>query len=320
MGKVSAHILGKKLLRKWVAICIVVLAPISIFAQQKPQFTHYMYNTLSVNPAYAGSSEALTITGITRHQWVGLEGAPTTQTITMHTPILSQHIGLGMTLLNDRIGPNSDLQFSGDFAYRMPLGEDGTLSLGLKAGAYYRSTRLSELATVDEDASFSNNARTKMIPNVGFGAYYVQSRYYVGVSIPNLLESDFYQDQVQITQAQATERRHYYLIAGAFFDLGPDLQFKPSTMIKAVPDAPIEVDVTANFLIREKLWLGAMYRMRDAVGILAAFSFTEQLKVGYSFDLPTSALLTKSIGTHEVMLTYDFKYAKKAKVRSPRYF
>ena len=291
-------------------------------AQQDPMYTHYMYNTLSVNPAYAGSRDALTITGITRHQWVGLEGAPTTQTITTHTPILSEKLGAGLSFVSDRIGPISTAIFSADLSYQVKVSEKANLSFGLKGGFSYRQGNLSNLQTTDAlDPSFENNIQSDFLPNFGFGMYYSTERYYAGVSVPKLLQNNFSTGQAVVSSSDpAAEKRHYFLIGGAIFPISSALLFKPTTLVKVVENAPLEVDFTANFLIFEKVWLGAMYRSRDAVGALLGYQFTEQLKFGYSLDCATTRLISTQSGTHEVMLTYDFLFKTQGKIKSPRYF
>lgn len=306
-------------------ILIMALAIISITtkAQQAPMYTHYMYNTLSINPAYAGSREALTITALHRSQWVDFKGAPLTQTLTMHAPLKNEHIGLGLSLLNDKIGPTNNTSVFGNFSYIMKLNEKSKLALGLSAGANIFQSNLSTLDLDEQnDPVFQNDISNRVTPNFGFGAYYSRERFYAGVSAPNLLENNY--STVNLPDGSnlvAKERRHYFLIAGAVFNLTDNLAFKPTTLVKVTTAAPIQADVTASFIIMKKVLIGAMYRSGDAVGGLVGLDITEQLHIGYSFDWSYGIKTFKyNKGSHEIMLRYDFISPKQKQVHSPRYF
>jgi len=249
------------------------LGGLTLQAQQDPMYTHYMDNTLIVNPAYAGSRDALTVTALYRSQWVDFKGAPVNQTITMHAPLQNQHIGLGLAISNDKIGPINNSSIVGDFAYRMNLSKKSTLALGLSAGINIFQANLSALQLNQQsDPTFQNNISNHITPNVGFGAYYYREHFYAGVSSSNLLQNNY----SSITQANGNaligqQQRSYYLIAGAVFNLGDNVAFKPTTLVKVTAAAPIEIDVTASFIIMKRLLLGAMYRTGDAVGALVGF-------------------------------------------------
>lgn len=305
-----------------ITAVVLAVGGSAVYAQQAPMFTHYMYNTLSVNPAYAGSRDALTITALHRSQWVDFKGAPTTQTITVHSPV-SDHIGLGLTLLNDEIGPTNNKTVFADFAYRMKINEKSKLALGLSAGANIFQANLNTLALDDQnDPSFQNNISNKTTPNFGFGMYYSRERFYAGISAPNLLENN-YSNSNTISDGSLVgkEQRHYFLIAGAMFKLNENLDFKPTTLIKVTPAAPVQADVTASFVIMKRLLLGAMYRTGDSFGGLIGFDITEQLHVGYSYDYSYGLETYKyNQGSHEIMLRYDFIYSSKKQIHSPRYF
>src|ERR1035437_2025613 len=239
-------------------------------AQQDAMYTHYMYNTLAVNPAYAGSRDALTVTALDRYQWVGFSGAPMTQTLTMHAPLENQHIGLGLSMLNDKIGPTNNTSLFADFAYIMQVTEKSKLSLGLSAGVNIWQASLNTLAHDQQsDPVFQNNINNKLTPNIGFGAYYYRERFYVGVSVPGLVQNNL----SAITQDNGTtligiEQRNYYLIAGTVLNITNNLAFKPTTLIKVTAGAPAQADLTGCFIIMKKFLVGAMFRTGDAWGAL----------------------------------------------------
>jgi len=290
---------------------------LSIYAQQDPMYTHYMYNTLMVNPAYAGSRDALTLTLLHRSQWVDFKGAPVIQSVTLHSPLKNDHYALGLSLLNDKIGSTNNTSMVGDFAYRMDLTKKSKLSLGLSAGVNIFQARLSSLQLDQaDDPTFQNNISNYVTPSVGFGAYYSRERFYAGISTPNLIQNNISQGNLQ-----ASEQRHYYVIAGAVFNLSENLAFKPTTFIKITSSAPIQADLTASFILVKKLSLGAMYRTGDAFGALVGYTITQQLYLGYSYDFSYGLTTAKyNQGSHEIVLRYDFLKADKKQIHTPRYF
>lgn len=308
---------------KIVSVLLLSLVCFGAQAQQDPMYTHYMYNTLSINPAYAGSRDALTITALHRSQWVDFKGAPMTQTLTLHSPIANKHIGLGLAASNDKIGPINNTAVSGSFAYMMQLTKKSKLSLGLSGGVNILQADLNTLQLDNQnDPSFQTNISNKVTPSVGFGAYYSRERFYAGVSTPNLLESKYYattQPNGTVTESKA--QRHYFFIAGAVFNLSNNLAFKPTTLVKVTTGAPIQADVTASFIIMKRLLLGAMFRTGDAVGALVGFDISQQFHIGYSYDWSYGLRTFKyNQGSHEIMLRYDFIFNSKKQIHSPRYF
>ncbi|MBU2019514.1 MAG: type IX secretion system membrane protein PorP/SprF [Bacteroidetes bacterium] len=290
-------------------------------AQQDPMYTHYMYNTLSINPAYAGSRDALTITALHRSQWVDYKGAPLTQTLTLHSPILSKHIGLGLSASNDKIGPINNTMVNGSFAYIMQLNKKSKLALGLSGGVNILQANLSSLSLDQQnDATFSNNTSNRVTPNFGTGAYYSRERFYAGVSVPNLVQSN-YSSTENGSASNGKSQRHYFFIAGGVIKLTDNLALKPTTLVKVTEGAPLQTDLTASFIIMKKLLLGAMYRTNDAFGVLVGFDVNEQLHVGYSYDISHgNRTFSYNQGSHEVMLRYDFIFSGKKQIHSPRYF
>lgn len=286
-------------------------------AQQDPLFSQYMFNTLAVNPGYAGSADVFTVMALSRHQWVGFDGAPNTQTLLAHTPLRNRSMGAGLSVLNDKVGPTRQTSVYGDYAYRIRTGADTRLAFGLKGGVNLYQADLAALTSVDPDVA-SVNVKGKALPNFGFGLFWHGPRYYVGASIPKLMENDI--DAVdQAGIVTASEVRHWFLLGGYVLDLDRAVKFKPSFMLRAVRGAPLSVDLNANFLFRERIWLGAMYRVGNAFGVLGQYQVNDQFRVGYAFDLTTTRIGAYNAGTHEIMLNYDLRFFTGRTV-SPRYF
>jgi type IX secretion system PorP/SprF family membrane protein len=309
-------------MKKILLLLVAGLGVFSIHAQQDALYTHYMYNTLAINPAYAGSRDALTMTALGRFQWVGFSGAPMTQTFTAHAPVAWQSLGLGLSVVNDKIGPTTTTSIYVDVAYRMKLSEHSRLSFGLKGGMNNFTAGLHNVDLQNQnDVSFAQGIRSKMLPNMGFGMYYQSRKFYAGVSIPKLLENKFYGAEANTTVNMGSEKRHYFFIAGAIFNLTPQLKFKPTLLTKVATAAPVQMDFTANFILNDLLTLGAMYRTGDAFGVLAGINITEQFLIGYSFDWSTTNMSGRyNGGSHEVLLRYDLIFNKEKRIKSPRYF
>lgn len=303
---------------------IIVLLSLSQFlkAQQDPMFTHYMFNTLAINPAYAGSRDALTVSFLHRTQWVGFDGAPTTQTLTMHSPLFIKNAGIGLSVINDKIGPTNNTSFYADFSYRIRITQRSQLAFGLKGGLNVMRNKLSDLQLEDQqDQAFEKNIQSDLLPNFGFGLYYFTDKYYIGVSIPKLLENNFKENSVSGSTNLGGEEKHYFLIAGYLYKINEDFKLKPTTFLKVTSAAPMEVDLSAQILYKDRIWLGAMYRTGDACGVLLGAYITPRLAVGYSYDWSfVNRTFKYNGGSHEIMLQYDFFFKEAQKIRSPRYF
>lgn len=300
---------------------LLVLVTLCAKAQQDAMFTHYMNNTLSVNPAYAGTRNALTLTGLHRSQWVGFEGAPVTQTITVHSPIIKNKMGLGISLINDKIGPVNTCGAQASYSYYIDMGDRSKLAMGLNAGVNMMQAGLTDLTIIDaDDQALSQNINSKLLPNFGFGLYYRRPSLYVGLSAPRLLENNYFENSNGSTTI-SKENRHYYLIGGLVTRLSPQVNFKPTALLKATVGAPIEADITATFIFNKRFLMGGMVRSNDALGILAGYYITPQLHAGYSYDWSYNLRTFKyNQGSHEVMLSYDLIFKNEDKIRSPRYF
>jgi type IX secretion system PorP/SprF family membrane protein len=291
-------------------------------AQQDPMFTHYMFNTLAINPGYAGSRDALTVTFLDRMQWTGFDGAPKTQTLTMHSPLWVKNTGIGLSVINDKIGPTNNTSFYADFSYKIKISTRSHLAFGFKAGMNIMKNDLADLKLQDQqDPEFQNNIRSNFLPNFGFGLYYYSDKYYIGASIPKLLENNFKENSVSGSVNLGSEAKHYFLIGGYLYKINEDFKLKPTTFIKITKAAPIEMDFSGQLLYKDRVWAGAMYRTGDAVGILVGAYVTQSLAIGYSYDWSyTNRSFKYNGGSHEILLQYDFVFKEQQKIRSPRYF
>ncbi|WP_456463734.1 PorP/SprF family type IX secretion system membrane protein [Lutibacter sp.] len=302
-----------------IIIVILILGFENSNAQQLPQFTQYMYNTIAINPAYAGSRNALSIVGLNRNQWAGFDGGPQTQTLSIHSPLRNEKIGLGFSLINDKAGYENFTYAFADFSYTIKASEDVNVSFGLKAGmTYYKlSEELYNATEVNQDPYF-NDRLNRWNSNFGAGILVHSDKWYLGLSIPKMINHDLNND----TEYAALERVHYYAIGGYVLNLNDNLKFKPSFMFKYTKGAPISTDLTANFLFNEKFWLGGSYRLngqQNALGALVDFQVSDQFRVGYTYEIPTGEIRPYTSGSHEILLMYEFRFLKR-KQKSPRYF
>lgn len=304
----------------WCFILVWMASTHLLHAQQEAQFTQYMYNTSAFNPAYAGSRECLSILGMHRSQWVGLDGAPTTTVFAAHSPIhATKLLGLGVSFVNDRLGPSQENTISADMSYAIPTSEKYTLAFGIKGTANFFNVDFNTLQTFEENDPLSlgrQNIDNKLYPNIGVGAFWYSNNTYVGVSIPYLLEQKFYDNSVQFV---ATEKKHFYVMAGHVFPLNNQIQFKPAFLVKMSNGAPLQVDVSGNFWFNEKFSLGLAYRLGDAVSGLAGFQLSTSWLIGYAYDKEVTRLGNFNSGSHEIFLRYEFKRVYK-KFKSPRFF
>lgn len=302
-------------MKTYITIVCTLILNVLCYSQQDSQYTQYMYNTANVNPAYAGSRESLTAFILHRNQWVGLDGAPVTNNFTINTPIGDSNFGAGISFTNDKIGPTSENEISADLAYFIQISENYKLSVGLKGTANLFNLDVNKLTIYDPTDTQFQNVDTEFSPNIGAGLYLFSENTYVGLSVPNFFESYRYNDNnVAITK----EKMHFYFIAGHVFELSPSLKFKPALLTKVVEGAPLQADVTANFLMFDKLTLGAAYRWDAAVSALAGFQISDSWFIGYGYDLETTKLARYNSGSHEIFLRYEL--FNRTRVTAPRFF
>lgn len=286
------------------------------FAQQDSQFTQYMYNTISINPAYAGSRGVLSMFGLHRSQWIGIDGAPVTNTAAINSPMNDTSIGLGLSFVNDRIGPSTENTISIDLSYSIQTSERYKLSFGLKATANFFSINMGKLHTNPNVIDPTLLNYNEFTPNIGAGIYLHSDKTYFGFSVPNFIETNRYSDN---RVAIYKEKMTYYCIAGHVFDLSTELLFKPALLTKLTLGAPLQIDVSANFMFYEKLVLGVAYRWDASVSAIAGFQVTESWYIGYAYDRETTRLQNYNSGSHEFFLRHEL-FNNVDKIISPRFF
>lgn len=295
---------------------VLILVVATSVAQQDAQYTQYMYNTINFNPAYAGSRGALSIFGLHRSQWVGLDGAPTTNTFSIHSPIRNSNLGFGLSFINDKIGPTSENQISADISYSLNISNEWLMSFGIKGTANLFNLDVSKLnpeTPLDPSLQDLNNYFT---PNLGAGIYVHSDKAYFGFSIPNFFETTRYADQ---TQSVSKQRMNYYIMGGYVFDINPNLKFKPAFLSKIAEGAPLQFDLSGNFLFYEKFVLGGAWRWNAAWSAMAGYQITDGLFIGYAFDQETTNLARFNSGSHEVFLQFEL-FQKVERIISPRFF
>lgn len=304
--------------RYLILLLLTVFTSFNLHAQQDPHYTQYMYNMSVMNPAYAGSKENLSMGLLYRKQWVEIEDAPTTGTFFGHSPI-GKNVGLGLSVISDKIGPVEENNVYGDFSYTLELGGEHKLAFGLKAGITLHNVGLfsdiNHTLPDPNDPAFKENTSNSFF-NLGTGLFYYTNKYYLGLSVPNMMKSTHLDFN---GRSFGSEVNHYFLTGGYVFDVNDNLKFKPFFMLKSAFNTPTSLDLSTNFLIRDKLELGATYRLEDSFGAMVNYQVAPNLKVGYAYDHITSDLKVTTPASHEIILLFDVNFNKKVS-RSPRYF
>lgn len=308
----------KTMKKLYFLTAFALLAVLDASAQQDPHYTQYMYNMSVINPAYAGSKENMSGGLLYRKQWVEIEDAPTTGTFFLHSPV-GKNVGLGISAITDKIGPVEENNIYTDFSYTLNLGGESRLAFGLKAGATFHKVGLfSEVynnVPDPNDPAFRENTNSTYL-NLGTGLFYYTNKFYVALSVPNMLKSkhlDFNGRQF------GTETQHYFLTGGYVFDLSPSVKFKPFALVKTAFQAPVSFDVSTNFLFNDKFEIGATYRREDSFGAMVNYAITPNIRIGYAYDHIVSDLKVTTTASHEVILLFDLNFPKKVS-QSPRYF
>lgn len=315
----------KTILRNTLVIAVTLWSAVSL-AQQDAQYTQYMYNTMTVNPAYAGSRGQLSAAALYRSQWVGLEGAPESFTLNLHSPIRNSKVGYGISVVHDNIGDGvvQETYLDAVVSYTLDVSQDAKLSFGLKAGANMLSLDFNGLRNFDAEPIQTENIDNRFSPNIGVGMYYHTNRFYAGLSAPNLFQTEYFdnsQQDANDVQFLSKERINFYMITGYVFDLNYNLKLKPALLTKVVSGAPLQVDLSATFLFNEKFSFGAAYRWDAAFSGLLGFQLSEQLMLGLAYDRETTDLGGTQFndGTFEIFLRWELVKSFE-KLVSPRFF
>jgi type IX secretion system PorP/SprF family membrane protein len=307
----------------YLTLAFAFMVTVGAQAQQDPHYTQYMYNMNVMNPAYAGSKENLAVGLLYRAQWVDIEGAPKTGTLSVHSPA-GKNVGLGLSAITDRIGPVDETNVYGDFSYTLNLGGEHRLALGIKAGATFHKVGLfsdignGHVPDINDPAFRENSSNTFF--NIGTGFFYYTQKYYLALSVPNMLKSKHLDIRNDGREYQfGSETQHYFLTGGYVFEFSENTKFKPSFMLKSAFNAPTSLDASANMMFFDRFEIGATYRLDDSFGGMVNYAVTPNIRIGYAYDRIISDLKVSTQSSHEIMLLFDLNFPKKVSV-SPRYF
>jgi type IX secretion system PorP/SprF family membrane protein len=302
---------------KILIVGVITLIGAVAYGQQDPQYTQYMYNMNVVNPAYAGSQGTLSIGLLGRTQWVNLSGSPKTITAAIHAPV-GKNVGLGFSVIADKIGPVSEQNAYADFSYTIETSEEGRLAFGVKGGFTFQAIDFLKLSIKDQDDPLFSENLNQTFPNFGTGLLYYTDNFYAGISMPNMLESRHFEKKSGII-TKASEKMHYFITTGYVFDISQDLRLKPSIMLKAVSAAPLSIDLSVNALILDVFELGLSWREGDSVSGMMNFLVAPNVRIGYAYDYTLTNLGQFNTGSHEVFLLYDLDLSR-GNLKSPRFF
>lgn len=297
---------------------LLIIAAACSHAQHSPLFSQYMLNGLAINPAYTGSREVFVANVMYRNQWVGFDGAPKTQVLSLHGPLKNKSIAVGLLVNNEKFGVTNSTGVSGKVAYRIKM-KEATLSFGISIGINMMSAKYSELTTTQlNDLSFANDYRNTLRPDFGAGIYYSTKKYFVGLSVPTMTSQRYIVENEKVQIYSDFGNYNFILTGGYIFTLNDNFKLKPSTLLRVSPNKQAQLDLNANVIYKDQFWLGASYRHNDAMVFIAEFQINQQFKIGYSYDYTLTAFKKYSGGSHEIMLQYEFGY--KVKSIDPRFF
>lgn len=302
-----------------IVIAFISLIFINGYSQQEAQFTQYMDNMLYYNPAYAGSRDMMNIAVLHRQQWAGFKGAPMSTTFALHTPLRYDNVGVGLSLLNDNVGPTNSTWINADVSYSLRFKKHkGRLSFGIKGGINLLNGDLVSLVKQDENDQFLNvRFKNDVQPNIGGGIYYHSDQWFIGVAVPKIIDN--LKNAGDFTNVEYIAQRHYYLTVGGYIKANRMLKIRPSAMLKITERAPLALDMNLAFIFYDKVWLGGNYRLMESGGLILQYQISNQFKIGYAFEMSTTKLRAFNAGTHEILLSYDLLFKSKS-LATPRYF
>jgi len=300
-------------------IILLLLCGKTGYTQQDPNFTQYMYNAMSINPAYAGSRDVLSAAVLHRSQWLGFDGGPASQTLTAHSPIRDGEMGIGLNVVNDRIGVTQETDINAVYSYAIEVSRFTKLSFGLNAGVNMLNVDFNELNRLNpSDIEFANNIENRLSPQVGLGALIYNDQYFIGLSVPALLRNDRFTEN-SVDDATVRDRLHYYLTAGVVFDISSSVKLKPSILLREVSGAPLLAELSTNFLINEKFTVGAAYRLNSSFSALSAFQVNNSILVGLAYDRNTSTFSNYNDGSLEFFARFEL-FKRYKRMYTPRFF
>ena len=314
--------MGKRKSRKTFALFIVMLMTLNGFSQMDPILTQYMFNMQTINPAYAGMWEKIGFSSLVRKQWAGIDKTPLTEVISFHSPLKNEYVGIGLNVMNDHFGKENRLSIFADYSYEISLTPQTRLRFGLKFGFMNYKNPLTQYQLYPDeeyDEAFAEDVDLKFLPNFGVGAFLYDENYYINFSIPKLVENDF-RTNINNYSTQA-EIRTFYLGGGYVFRLRSlnNLIFKPTALVRATWNNPLQFDIGANFMLMERLWLGGMYRSGDAVCVTSQWIFNNNLRLGFAIDVTYTDIYPYQFGTYEFSIGYDIDFYGRSYVRA-KYF
>ena len=307
-------------MRRYILGILLIFLQLSVKGQPDPIFTQYMFNLQSINPAYAGLWEQRGFNSLIRKQWLGIDNSPLTQILSLHTPLKNEVAGVGFNIMHDRFAFENRIDLSLDYAYEIMLSYTQRLRMGMKLGFMYYSNPLSKYKlnpAGEPDPIFQNDIELRFLPNVGFGLFYYSDNYYVSFSMPRAAKTNDMKEYINYSAFM--QERYFYLSGGYVFRLSSDLIFKPVILIRSNIGSPSQIDLSANFLLKEKLWVGAMFRTNDAICFITQWHFNSNMRVGYAMDITLTNLSGHHLGTHEFSFSYSFDYYGRRRGK-PRYF
>ena len=311
--------MGKRTIRFIISFSLLLLGYENLNAQQLPLFSEYMFNTLEINPAYAGFRDALTVTTMFRKQYTGFKTAPQSAFLSADMPISDKKVGIGIKLLDDRGEVTKTIGAQGVYSFKVPTGVNSNLSFGLQAGFYNFKTDFTKVAVHDlNDPAFSQNVNSLNL-NFGTGLFFNTEKFYLGLSSPNFIRNSFSTSHNRGQHSEMKQKMHLYLHSGYVFKLNESLHLKPSFLVRGVVGAPISYDINTNLWISDVLGLGLSYRNKTAMVGIVDLKVLAGLHLGYAYDYVTSKYTIISKGSHEVILRYEFS-RKQEGLLSPRYF
>jgi len=287
------------------------------FAQQNALYSQYMFNPFVLNPAYAGSRQSVSAVLLYRNQWLGLDGAPVSETFSIHAPLKGRRVAMGFNVINDKIGPTNNIGAFGTYAYHLPS-NSGKLSMALRAGVY-RFQMNGELLDFKAKKDRKNNASitSKFIPSFDFGMYYYTKTFYAGAAVTHLTQQKIGSYDAENLQAELF--RHFIATVGRAFVINEDIVLKPSMLVKYMDAAPVNVDLNLSCLFNKVFWIGASYRTSKDLVLITEFNITDYFRAGYSYDLSLGEMKKYNNGSHEIFIGFDFDISKNKTLISPRY-